>query len=50
MTEVDCTLYLVISPTGYKSWRYKYHFNGKEKSLTMGKYSIGLKKARLLIC
>ncbi|HFC93542.1 MAG TPA: DUF4102 domain-containing protein [Leucothrix mucor] len=42
-------LYLIISPTGYKSWRYKYHINKKEKSLTIGKYpTIGLKKAREL--
>ncbi|WP_118976726.1 tyrosine-type recombinase/integrase [Taibaiella koreensis] len=31
-------LYLEISPTGYKSWRYRYHHFGKEKRVTLGDY------------
>jgi hypothetical protein len=29
-------LYLEISPTGSKLWRWKYRFNGKEKRLSFG--------------
>ena len=31
-------LYLMVSPTGFMSWRYKYRFNDKERLLTIGKY------------
>lgn len=31
-------LYLYITTTGTKSWRYDYQFNGKRKTLTIGKY------------
>jgi len=31
-------LYLYVTPTGYKSWRWKYRFAGKEKRLVFGAY------------
>lgn len=31
-------LYLLVSPTGNRSWRLKYRFGGKEKLLTFGTY------------
>lgn len=31
-------LFLVITPTGAKYWRFKYIFNGKEKLLALGVY------------
>lgn len=31
-------LYLLVSPTGHRSWRLKYRFAGKEKLLTFGGY------------
>lgn len=41
------SLYLYITPTGTKSWRYDYQFNGKRKTLTIGKYPhISLSEAR----
>lgn len=40
-------LYLYITPQGLRSWRLKYRFNGKEKTLTFGKYpSVSLSEAR----
>ena len=40
-------LFLVITTTGAKYWRYKYTFNGKEKSLAIGVYpNITLSQAR----
>lgn len=40
-------LYLEITPTGGKSWKYKYRFNHKEKRLGLGRYpEVGLKEAR----
>ena len=40
-------LFLVITPNGAKYWRYKYIFNGKEKSLAIGVYpNITLSQAR----
>lgn len=32
-------LYLYVTPTGLKSWRLKYRLDGKERVLTIGKYS-----------
>ena len=32
------SLYLYITPSGTKSWRFDYQFNGKRKTLTIGKY------------
>ncbi len=40
-------LYLEISPSGGKLWRFKYRFEGKEKLLALGKYpDVSLKEAR----
>ena len=40
-------LYLLISPSGGKLWRLKYRFDGKEKSLALGRYpEISLAEAR----
>lgn len=40
-------LYLEVSPAGNKLWRFKYHFEGKEKRLALGIYpAISLKDAR----
>lgn len=40
-------LYLYISTSGTKSWRYDYQFNGKRKTLTIGKYPyVSLSDAR----
>lgn len=40
-------LYVQVSKTGNRAWRFKYRFGGKEKLLTIGTYpQIGLKHAR----
>lgn len=40
-------LYLSVLPSGFKSWRWKYRFAGKEKRLVLGPYPlISLKAAR----
>jgi len=40
-------LYLEVSPSGGKWWRFKYRFNGKEKRLSLGVYpDVTLKAAR----
>jgi len=40
-------LYLEVSPTGGKWWRFKYRFEGKEKQLSLGVYpDVTLKLAR----
>ena len=40
-------LYLLVNPRGSKLWRFKYHFGGSEKLLTLGKYpDVTLKEAR----
>lgn len=40
-------LYLEVSPTGGKWWRFKYRFAKKEKRLSVGVYpDVGLRKAR----
>lgn len=41
-------LVLWVLPTGSKVWRFHYRFQGKEKTLTLGKFpDLGLKDARL---
>lgn len=41
-------LYLLVSPTGNKTWRYKYRLGKKECALGLGKYpDVGLSAARL---
>ena len=40
-------LYLLVNSIGSKLWRLKYRFEGREKSLSLGKYpDVSLKKAR----
>jgi integrase len=40
-------LYLLITPTGAKGWRFKYRFAGREKLLSFGSYpDISLRAAR----
>ncbi len=40
-------LYLLVTPTGGKWWRFKYRFGGKEKLLSLGTYpQVSLKDAR----
>ncbi|WP_175772000.1 tyrosine-type recombinase/integrase [Paraburkholderia phenazinium] len=40
-------MYLEVSATGGKWWRFKYRFEGKEKRLSLGVYpDVGLKDAR----
>ncbi len=40
-------LYLLVNPTGSKSWRLKYRFLGKEKVLSLGQYPhVSLLEAR----
>jgi hypothetical protein len=31
-------LYLFVTRTGFRSWRWKYRFAGKEKRLVLGSY------------
>lgn len=43
-------LYLEITPSGSKRWRFKYRFNDKEKRISLGTYpEISLSKARDLL-
>lgn len=40
-------LYLYVSPTGFKSWRLKYRFAGKERGIVIGPYpEVTLTEAR----
>ncbi|HWU27129.1 MAG TPA: integrase arm-type DNA-binding domain-containing protein, partial [Rhizomicrobium sp.] len=40
-------LYLLITPTGSKLWRWKFRFAGKEKKLSFGAYpKVGVAEAR----
>jgi hypothetical protein len=40
-------LYLLVVPTGGNYWRYKYRFDGKQKTLALGIYpDVSLEKAR----
>ncbi len=40
-------LYLYVAPTGLKSWRMKFRFDGKEKLLTFGPYpDLSISQAR----
>lgn len=40
-------MYLEVSPTGRKWWRYKYRIDGREKKLALGAYpDVSLKDAR----
>lgn len=43
-------LHLIVQPSGFKGWRLKYRFGGKEKVLTFGAYpDVSLKEARDLM-
>jgi Arm DNA-binding domain len=33
--------YLLVSPTGAKSWRYDYRLHGRRETLTLGTYPRG---------
>ena len=40
-------LYLLLFPSGSKVWRFKYHFQGREKLISLGAYpAVTLKDAR----
>jgi hypothetical protein len=40
-------LYLFVAKSGYRSWRLKYRFAGKERRLILGAYpEVSLKEAR----
>lgn len=42
-------LILYVTPTGHRSWRFKYRFAGKEKQRVLGTYpDVSLKEARAL--
>ncbi|USU08883.1 integrase arm-type DNA-binding domain-containing protein [Sphingomonadaceae bacterium OTU29MARTA1] len=42
-------MYLYVTPTGFKSWRWKYRIGGKEKRLVFGPYpAISPAKARMM--
>ena len=42
-------MYLLVTPKGYKWWRLKYYFEGKERLLALGVYpQVSLKQARKL--
>lgn len=43
----DRGLYLLVTPKGSRYWRFKYRFDGKEKTLALGVYpDVGLADAR----
>jgi hypothetical protein len=40
-------LFLLVTPSGGKWWRFKYRYAGKEKLLSVGVYpDVGVKEAR----
>jgi integrase len=40
-------LFLLLNPAGSRWWRFRYRFDGKEKTLSMGTYpAVGLREAR----
>ncbi|GEM_PF-2272414 len=44
-----CSLFLLITPSGAKQWKYKFSFNGKKETLALGGYpKVSLKDARTL--
>jgi hypothetical protein len=45
--NVEKGLYLLVTPTGGKWWRFDYAFDGKRKTLSMGVYpDVGLAAAQ----
>lgn len=48
LTDAD-GLFLYITPTGHRSWRYRYRFGGKQKQVVLGSYpELTLRVAREL--
>ena len=48
LTDAD-GLFLYITPTGHRSWRYRYRFGGKQKQVVLGSYpELPLRAAREL--
>lgn len=40
-------LFIIVAPNGSKRWRYRYTFDGKEKTLSLGLYpAVTLANAR----
>ena len=40
-------LFMIVAPSGGKWWRFKYRFDGKAKTISMGTYpEVSLAKAR----
>ena len=49
MRSVGDGLFIQVTPTGSKLWRFKYTFNGKSQLLALGKFpDVGLKQAEKL--
>ncbi|WP_427452004.1 Arm DNA-binding domain-containing protein [Litorimonas sp. WD9-15] len=43
------SLFVLVTPNGSKLWKFKFRVDGKEKSLSLGKYpAVTLKRARFL--
>ena len=43
-------LYVVVTRKGFKSWRFKYQFGGKERGMVLGSYpALSLRHARELV-
>jgi integrase len=43
------SLLVIVTPNGSKLWKFKFRVDGKEKSLSLGKYpAVSLKRARFL--
>ena len=43
------SLFVLVTPKGSKLWKFKFRIDGKEKSLSLGKYpAVSLKRARFL--
>lgn len=48
LTDAD-GLFLFVTPTGYRSWRFRYRFGGKQKQVVLGSYpELTLRAAREL--
>lgn len=39
-------LHLYVTPAGFKSWRLKYRYGGKEKQLVFGPYGLVVARER----
>ncbi len=48
VSDID-GLSLAVSPTGGKTWHYRYYWAGKQKRMSLGTYpEVGLREARAL--